>query len=427
MTATSPPSAERGRRHSRPRAWIVTEVFWPEETSTGYFLTCLAEGLTAGREVGVLCGQPKYERRGERIPDREMHRGVLIRRCLGTTLSKDVLVMRAVNMLTIGLALLANGLLRFRRGDVVLVATNPPVLPYTTAVAARVRRARAVLMIQDVFPESLVAAGVAPRDSVVVQILAALAGGLYRLVDRIVVLGRDMDQLVRGKLGGSAARTKIVIIRNWADLEDVRPAERATNPLLAGLGLGHKFVVQYAGNIGRVQDIRTIAHAARALQATDPDVHFLFIGGGARRVWLEGFVRDERLANVTVLAPRPRADQRVFLNACDVTVSALMPGMYGVGVPSRMYNIMAAAKPMIAAVDADSEQALVIREENIGWVVPVGDAAAMAAAVRAAKADPAGLTRMGQRARRAAEEKYSMQAALDSYSALVSELTEDPA
>lgn len=417
-TAESRSNDQRALAGRGARVWVVTEIYWPEETSTGYFLTRLAEELVVRRPTAVLCGQPKYDLRGERIPSREVHHGVAVIRCFGTALDKDVLTFRVLNMLTIAVAVFVSGVRRFHRGDVVLVATNPPVLPYMTALAARFRGARAAVMMQDVYPESLVAAGLARPGSLTVRLIAMFNRLLYHLVDRVVVLGRDMDQLVKSKLGARST-TRSVVIRNWADLSDVTPSERRLNPLLLELGLALKFVVQFAGNIGRVQDVETIARAARSLLSTDPDVHFLFIGSGAQRLWLERFIAQERLTNVTLLPPRARSEQQVFLNACDVTVSAFVPGMCGVGVPSRMYNIMASGKPMIAAVDEQSEQALVIREEAIGWVVPVGDDLSIANAVRAAKADAGLVAAMGARARQAAEAKYSMQAAIYAYERLV--------
>jgi glycosyltransferase involved in cell wall biosynthesis len=93
--------------------------------------------------------------------------------------------------------------------------------------------------------------------------------------------------------------------------------------------------------------------------------------------------------------------------------------MAGVSVPSRMYNVLAAGRPILALADAHSEVALLVKEEEIGWVVTPGDAAGLARALREARADPQRLARMGMRARTLAEEKYTLGAVLDRYRAVL--------
>lgn len=398
--------------------WIVSELYYPEETSTGYFLTKIAEGLSPHFPVRVLCTQPTYSARGKRAPSREIHKGVAIRRCRGTTLDKDVFLFRIANLVTISLSIFLHALRCFRKGDIVLVATNPPVLPFLTELACRLRGAKCVLLIQDVYPDTLVAAGLFDRGSFPVQVLERLTRILYRDVNCISVLGRDMEALVRKKMNGSS-HGKIVVIRNWADVDQVVPDCRARNGLLEQLGIARKFVLQYAGNMGRVHGIEILFGAAERVSAMDEDIHFLFIGSGAKKEWLEESVRKRDLHNVTVFPNRPRSDQQVFLNACDVAITAFVPGMAGVGVPSRMYNIFAAGKPIIAAVDEESELALVVREEGLGWIVPPGDPERFAEAVMEARSRPDLVADMGKRARAVAESKYPMHVVIDAYRELV--------
>ena len=240
---------------------------------------------------------------------------------------------------------------------------------------------------------------------------------LYRAVERVIVLGRDMERLVMKKLGSGPSR--IVVIPNWADADEITPSARDTNPLLEELGLGpDRFVIQYAGNMGRTHGIESLLEAAVLLKE-ETEYHFLFIGSGAKKSWLEEQVTQHGLRNVTILPNRPRSDQEVFLNACDVAVISFLSGMAGVSVPSRMYNVMAAGKPIIAVCDDDSELALVVREEDIGWVIAPGDARATADAVRAARSDRQRLSEMGERARAAAVTKYPLSRAVESYSRLL--------
>ncbi len=129
-------------------------------------------------------------------------------------------------------------------------------------------------------------------------------------------------------------------------------------------------------------------------------------------------VHKERLANVTLLDQRPRSDQPNFLNASDIAMISLIPGMTGAGVPSRMYNAMAAGKPILAITEPESELALVVNEEQIGWVVPPDQPARLAETLQNIEMQSDRLLKMGLRARAVAEAKYTPEKVIKSYCTL---------
>lgn len=263
-----------------PKVWVVSELYYPEETSTGYFLTGIAEGLAGQFPVNVLCSQPTYAKRGTRAPAVEQHNGVNIRRCFGTTLNKDVLAFRLINLLAISVSIFFNALLRIRKNDAVLVVTNPPLLPFAVNFACRLRGAECLLLIHDIYPEVLVAAEITNTASFITRAISRMNRRLYRSADRIIVLGRDMADLVQRKLGNHDS--KVVVIHNWADLDLVTPRSRADNALLNSLKIKDKFVLQYMGNMGRTHGLETLGEAALKL-AGGENIHFLFIGSGAKK------------------------------------------------------------------------------------------------------------------------------------------------
>jgi colanic acid biosynthesis glycosyl transferase WcaI len=402
------------------RLWVVSELYYPELTSTGYFMTGVAEGLAASREVRVLCSQPTYSARGTLAPITEVRNGVHIERCTGTRFDKDKLARRLVNLITISLSIASLVVRRVRRDDVVLVVTNPPTLPFVVYLAARIRGARVVLRIEDVYPEVLVAAGMSAPSSLLVRLVGGATRMLYRRMERIVVLGRDMATLVGAKLGAQADR--MVRIPNWGDIDAVTPLPRATNTVLARIGASERFVVQYMGNMGRTHGVDTLAAAALRLRA-DPTLHFLFIGWGARKAALEAMVVDEKLSHVTVLPGCSQEELEMHANAADIVVIAFQEGMAGVSVPSRMYNVMAAGKPILAVAEAHSELARVVVEERIGWVVQPADVDALTAAITTAATTPADeIVAMGARARHAAVNRYSKRPVIEAYMHLMQEL-----
>jgi len=146
-----------------------------------------------------------------------------------------------------------------------------------------------------------------------------------------------------------------------------------------------------------------------------PEIHFIFLGGGVKRNRLEREVKEKKLTNVTILPPRPRSEQTIFLNACDVGLVSLVKKMRGVSMPSRTYNILAAGKPILAITEESSELAQVVGEENIGWVVSPDAPKELLKIIKEIYLCKNSLPEMGERARRSALEKYSLKTALEKY------------
>ncbi len=378
-------------------------------------MTQIAESLAQKYKVMAVCAQPTYHARGTRALKREIHNGVDITRITSTTFNKNSILLRLINIVSIAFSMFWATVRLVKKNDYVLVVTNPPLLPYIALLAAKLRGAKCIVRVDDVYPDVMAATGMLKKNDFAYRILDRFVPYLFGRCERIVVLGRDMRELVMTKLNDISE--KIHIIPNWADVADVKPLPRGSNLLLKEIGLKDKFVVQCAGNMGRAQDIETILEAAKQLQGQNR-IHFLFIGSGTKKAWLEEQIVKHQLGNITVLPNRPRSDQVNFLNACDVAISTLVQGMLGISVPSRMYNILAAGKPLIAVVDAKSEVAMVVTDERVGWVVPPGDANKLVEAIIAADNKKI-LLDTGKRARLVAETKFSASNIIGYYHAMI--------
>ena len=392
--------------------WIVTELYYPEETSTGYYLTRIAEGLTPDFQVKVLCGQPNYSARGTKAPRHEIHKDVEIFRAAGTTLDKNVIIFRLINMLTLGLSVFFKALRNFKKGERILVVTTPPSLPFITAVAALIKGAGYVLLIHDNYPEILIAARKAKENSLLVDALNFFNRWLYKYAGKIIVCGRDMFELVEKKTEG--LDISIETIQNWAELENVKPLPRSENPLLKELDIEGKIVFLYAGNMGYPNDIESIIECAAKLK-DDRRFCFVFLGAGVKRKWLEREVVEKSLTNVKILAPRPRSEQNVFLNACDVALVTLVKKMRGVSMPSRTYNILAAGKPILAVTETGSEITKVVEEDAVGWTVSPNEPEKLLEKILEIYDSRDDFEEMSRRARNSALEKYSLETAIEKY------------
>ena len=396
--------------------FVVSEVYYPEEAGTAHYMTGIAEGLARRTAVKVICAKPKYDGKWHDLPGREIRSGVEIRRCWATTFDKNWLPGRIANVITASLSIFTGVLRSVRKGDTVLVVTSPPSLPVFTALACLLRGARCFLRVDDVYPEAMIHAGIIRAGGFAARLINVANRALCRRADLIVVLGRDMQHLVEKRFNGPSE--KIIVVPNWADMDILAPAPRAVNKLLRHYGLEDKFVVGYAGNIGRVQAVEALFEAACLLKSV-LDVHFVFVGSGQKSAWLKSSVEGAGLRNVTLTGVRPRSEQPDFLNACDLGIVSLVRGMAGAGVPSRLYNVMAVGKPILAVVDEDSEVAMVVREERLGWVVPPDEPERIAAAILEARSNKERLAEMGTRARRVAETKYSRERILAVYESLM--------
>lgn len=402
----------KSKTPNKKRLWVITELYYPELTSTGYYLTAIAEGLTDEFDVKVLCGQPNYSARGTKAPKREIYRDVEIFRAAGTTFDKNIIFLRIINMLTLSLSIFFKALQNIEKGDKVLVVTTPPSLPFITAIACLVKGANYVLLIHDNYPEMLVAVKKARENSILVKVLNHLNRWLYKYAAKIIVCGRDMYELVLKKTEG--LDIPIVTIQNWAELETVKPLPRDENSLLMELGIEKKLVFLYAGNFGHPNDIESIIECAFNLR-DDERFCFVFLGSGVKRKWLEKQVSERNLLNVLLLDPRPRSEQNIFLNACDVGIVTLVRKMWGVSMPSRTYNMLAAGKPILALTEENSEIYRVINEDEVGWFVPSNDPEALLQKLLEIYESRDQFHKFGRNARNSALEKYSSAIAIKKY------------
>lgn len=390
----------------KPRLWIVSELYYPELTSTGYYITGIAEFLSSDAEVRVICGQPNYYGRGHRAAKKEERNNVAITRVAGVRLDKNVLVFRLLNMLTFCLSAFLRALAGFKSGDSVLVVTTPPLLPMVTAFAALIRGAGYTLLVHDVYPEQLFATGILQEGSLIGAAIDLANRWVYKHAKSVITVGRDMKELLEQKIDD--LDIPVFFIPNWGETDDITPEAREQNQLSKELGLDDNFVLLCAGNLGRPNDLDTIVAAAKAL--TDAKVRFVFIGAGAREAWLREATSN--LPNVLILPPMPRRRQQLFLNSCDVAIAPLVSGMWGAAVPSRLYNYLAAGKPVIAICERDSELARVVDEDNAGaWAEP-GDVERLVQLIRELMNAPDSVSEMGRNARASAIAKYSPESIL---------------
>jgi glycosyltransferase involved in cell wall biosynthesis len=377
------------------RVCYFNRSYWPDTGATGQLLTELAEDLVSrhGIEVTVVTGYPINST--EPLPARQTRHGVHLVRARGTTMSPRRFTGRAMNYVTYFFSALMAAL-RLPRQDVTIAMTDPPIIGLA-ALAARPRYG-VIFFCQDIFPE---VAGLLEdfHSPAINALLERLNRFMVRRAARIVALGDTMaSRLIHGK---GADPGKVTVIHNWADTSAIVPSDKR-NAFAVAHGLDARFVVLHAGNIGLSQNLDVVIDAA-ALLKERTDIVMVFIGDGNRRAALQAAAEARGLDNVKFLPFQPRDQLRWTYASSDVCLVSLKPGLAGYIVPSKLYPILAAGRPYIAAVESVSEVAALTLRHRCGVLVEPGDAAQLADAVLRLADQSHERTAMGVRARVAAE------------------------
>jgi len=398
---------------ARQRLVVVSEYYAPDPCTTSEIMTAIAARLARQIPVLVLSGTA-----GSASGEAEGRPSVVEISKMGT--EKSALLKRAVAETLFALLTFFRLLRILHAGDVVLTVTAPFMLPYAVVAAARLRRARSILIMHDFYPDVLVLTGFLKPASLPSRLIHGFNAMMFRALSAVVVIGRETEPLLRRYRG--VTEEKIHLIPNWATLDaGVRPTA-GDNAFRKSCGGG--FVIGLSGNLGFTHDPEVVFEAARLLR-DEPGIHFLLSGWGIGFTRLQQLQTAAGLANVTLQARVPAGELDDFLAAADAWVIPYRANVAGVSVPSRLYNLLAVGRPILVVSDANSDAAQLIKSHDIGWVIPPGNAQALAAAIREA-ASAQDIAAKRARAAEAARQ-FSMEAAMRGYEDLVRELLQRPA
>jgi colanic acid biosynthesis glycosyl transferase WcaI len=397
----------------RRRILVLNQYYWPGVEATAHLLTELCECLAGEFDVTVVTAA-----RGDEAPaGRSARNGVKIARVRATAYDRTKLFLRATNYTSY----LASSLLHVlteERPDLILCMTDPPVIGDIGYAAAKRFRVPLVVISQDVFPEIAIELR-RLENPLVVKTLRLLINFYLRKADTVVAIGERMRQRLVEK---GARPERVVVISNWVRTEAIQPVPQE-NDWAREHGLAGRFVVMHSGNIGHAQDLDSLVRAATFLRDLD-DVTVALIGAGARLADLSALAERLEADNVTFLPYQPRPALSQSLSTGSVHVVGLAKGLSGFVVPSRLYGVMAAGRPVIVSADEDSETAQVVLTAGAGIVVPPGSPDKIAAAIRAFRAGKYDLDEMGRRAREYVLEESDRGKAVDAYARLLRELAD---
>jgi len=403
------------------RFLLINQHYPPDPAPTGTLLSELARTLaTRGHEITVLTGHPTYaEAREAKPPAVETREGVRIVRLPILPRTRGIWG-RLAHYASFAFSILGAGI-RERRPHAILAFSSTPLGGgLSTLLLSRVRRVPFVYCVQDVYPDIAVAVGVM-RPGFLTAMARTVEGATWKRAHRLVVIGHDLVQSARSR---GVDPERISVIPNWADLERIRPVSGRAIRREAGVG-EEDFVVGYAGNFGRSQDLETILEAARLIEENGErtkekgwrPVKFLLVGGGARAEEIREYAR--RWGSVRVLPLQRESRVSEVLGASDLSLVPLRKGLARLSVPSKIYSIVASGRAVGAAVDPGSEVERIVREAECGFWVEPGNAQALAREILQLAKDSERAAQYGKNARAWAERYGTLEQAANAYESLL--------
>lgn len=370
----------------------LAAYFLPERvSSTDLDLSILEAFAKAGFSTKVLTPMPTRgvddatRKTYENAPDELRNEG-------RTIVHRFRLLKEGKNPLMRALRYLLSNLRQYRLGkkeidtDLLFADSTPPTQGYLAARLKKKlskktgREVKFLYELQDIFPDSLVNAGLAKEGGLLWKIGRKIEDKTYLAADRIIVISEGFKKNLLGK---GVPEEKIVVISNWADTDSVAPVAKEENRLYDEFDLPRdKFLAVYAGNIGETQGVEVILETAKLL--ADKPIAFVLFGGGPQ--YEEICASSNALKNVKVLPLLPKERISEVYSLGDVDLVTCKRGVGKAGLPSKVWNILACNTPLVASFDKESDLADLLRAAGCGQVVDPEDAQALANALTVAMA-----------------------------------------
>ena len=397
---------------------LLNQVFWPDVAATAQHGHDLGRYLAQhGVQVTALASRSLYSETGKALPREGGVDGIRIVRAGQSRFGKTALAARAFDFVSFYLAALWKAIW-LPRQDIVVCFTTPPFIAFVGILLRWLKGTKVVCWTMDLYPDVPVAAGVLRRGSLAHSVFDAVDRFSLRHADRVVVLGRCMQQRLLEK-GVDPKRMEVINV--WADGDEVSVRPIEGNALRTAWQVGDRFVIEYSGNFGIGHDGETMYRAMQATRADD-SIRWVIVGGGTRRGELETFVMTHDIVNAVLKPYQPREALGELLSLGNVHLVSIAENFSGLLVPSKFYGVLAAARPVLYVGPRESEVARVIEESKCGLVIEQGDSAGLVKAIETLHADPQLAQAMGRRAREVFERTFTRSLACERWLRLLQQV-----
>lgn len=357
---------------------IYAHYFYPDVASTGQILTELTEGMRDTFDITVICVVPSYsgtveEKYKTKRMYIEEYKGMKVIRVRVPEFQKSNKISRIKNLVAYFLnALLAT--FKIEKQDYIFTISQPPILGGVLGVLGKwIKGGRLIYNIQDFNPEQTMAVGYS-KNKLLLNAVMAVDKFSCKVSDKVIVVGRDMQETLKNRFNNKKVPQNI-FINNWINEKDIYPLEQNHPKIISfkeKYNLNDKFIIMYSGNIGLYYDLENIIKVIGKFKDRE-DVVFAFVGDGTVKDKVEAYVNENNLNNVTFIPYQDKADLIYSLNAADIHWVVNAKGIKGVSVPSKLYGVMAAGKPVLGVLDEGSEARLIVEECNCGVCIEPGN------------------------------------------------------
>jgi len=407
------------------RILILSLIFRPDNVSTAQILGDLALDLQAnGHEIFVITTVPHFNEDNEalaaqplktycgRLLQKSNYHGIEVMHCWMPRKGKSKLL-RIIAWLGFHAVSTMAGVFTPFKPDIIFTPSPPLTIAISAWLIGLWRKCPFIYNVQEIYPDVAVNLGVI-RNAYVIQLLQRLEKFVYKKSCALAVISDGMADNIRAK---NVPEEKIHVIPNFVDIEDFHPLPKV-NDFSKRHGLADKFVISYAGNMGAPQGLEILIEAARILREEE-GIHFFMMGDGTERLSLMELVKGYNLKNVTFLNYQPYSLMAAAYAAVDASFVSQAPGTSNDGIPSKVYRIMACARPVIACTDLNSDLARMIEESEGGVFVLSGSAEALADAILKAYNQRDAWKKKGLKARQFIEQKYARASISNQYHKLI--------
>lgn len=360
---------------------IYAHYYHPDVAATGQILTELADGLLDKFNVTVICTVPSYTGKISKYYRKHKYyyeniHGVNVLRIRVPEFRKGFMVSRLVNITSYFFGAIS-ATFRVGKMDYIFAISQPPIMGGILGrIGKRIKKAKYIYNIQDFNPEQTQAVGMS-KTSALTGLMMHMDKRSCTKADKVIVVGRDMVETLKNRYIKDR-RHKVpahAFINNWIDEKEIRPLPADDPKVMAfkeKYGLKDKFVIMYSGNIGLYYDLQNIIKVVKQFK-DEKDVVFAFIGQGTVLDTLKSYKEKNQLDNVVFIPYQEKKDLVYSLNAGDVHWVVNAKGIKGISVPSKLYGVMAAGKPVIGVLDEGSEARLIIEEAGCGLLSDPSD------------------------------------------------------
>ncbi|MEB2629673.1 glycosyltransferase family 4 protein [Peribacillus frigoritolerans] len=357
---------------------IYAHYYIPDVASTGQIIKELAEGMRQAFDITVICVVPSYtgkvpeEYKTKMFYKQEIN-GIKIIRIRVPEFSKINKISRIKNILAYFFgALIAT--FRVGKMDYVYSISQPPILGGLIGVWGKwMKNAKYIYNIQDFNPEQTMAIGYS-KNKLILKAMIWFDKFSCKRADKVIVVGRDMVETLTGRFKGSKVPHH-AFINNWIDEKEIYPLTADNEKVVAfkkKYGLENKFNIMYSGNIGLYYDLENLMGIIKQFK-DEKEIVFTFVGEGSVRDKLVLYKEKHELNNVVFIPYQNKDDLIYSLNAGNVHWVVNAKGIRGVSVPSKLYGVMAAGKPVLGVLEKGSEARLIIEETGCGYVTEPED------------------------------------------------------